>query len=134
MHLAVAYKNYKSTKQKEKAAAVSIYQKWTKEETLVNRRQGHGRPRITDARGEQRLARVIRSNRRDLNPIQHLWDVLDKQVRSMEAPPRNLLTGLTGSAANILVPDTTAHLQGSSGVHASTGQGCSGNKKGPTQY
>ena len=23
-----------------------------------------------------------------LNPIKHLWDVLDKQVRSMEAPPR----------------------------------------------
>ncbi|KAK3561741.1 hypothetical protein QTP86_012998 [Hemibagrus guttatus] len=26
----------------------------------------------------------------DLNPVQHLWDVLDKQVRSMEAPPPNL--------------------------------------------
>ena len=26
----------------------------------------------------------------DLNPIEHLWDVLNKQVRSMEAPPRNL--------------------------------------------
>ncbi|KAK3543217.1 hypothetical protein QTP70_013687 [Hemibagrus guttatus] len=26
----------------------------------------------------------------DLNPIKHLWDVLDKQVRSMEGPPRNL--------------------------------------------
>ncbi|KAK3572207.1 hypothetical protein QTP86_026064 [Hemibagrus guttatus] len=26
----------------------------------------------------------------DLNPIQHLWYVLDKQVRSMEAPPHNL--------------------------------------------
>ncbi|KAK3509804.1 hypothetical protein QTP70_011627 [Hemibagrus guttatus] len=29
-------------------------------------------------------------NSPDLNPIQHLWDVLDKQVRSMEAPPHNL--------------------------------------------
>ena len=27
------------------------------------------------------------------------------------------------SAANILVPDTIAHFQGSSGVHTSTGQG-----------
>uniref|UniRef100_A0AAY5L8T0 Carboxypeptidase E n=1 Tax=Esox lucius TaxID=8010 RepID=A0AAY5L8T0_ESOLU len=27
---------------------------------------------------------------KDFNPIVHLWDVLDKQVRSMEAPPRNL--------------------------------------------
>ncbi|KAJ4948457.1 hypothetical protein JOQ06_019991 [Pogonophryne albipinna] len=29
-------------------------------------------------------------NSPDLNPVEHLWDVLDKQVRSMEAPPRNL--------------------------------------------
>ncbi|KAK3525097.1 hypothetical protein QTP86_015271 [Hemibagrus guttatus] len=29
-------------------------------------------------------------NSPDLNPIQHLWDVLDKQVRSMKAPPHNL--------------------------------------------
>lgn len=34
------------------------------------------------------------------------------------------------SAANILVPDPTAHLQRSSGVHASTGQGCFGSKRG----
>ena len=29
-------------------------------------------------------------NSLDLNPVEHLWDVLDKQVQSMEAPPRNL--------------------------------------------
>ena len=34
----------------------------------------------------------------DLNPIEHLWDVLDKQVRSMEAQTSQL-TGLKGSAA-----------------------------------
>ncbi|KAK3536555.1 hypothetical protein QTP86_013755 [Hemibagrus guttatus] len=43
---------------------VSIYQKWSKEGTVVNRRQGHGWPRLTDACGERRLACVIRSNRR----------------------------------------------------------------------
>ncbi len=59
-------------------------------------------------------------NSLDLNPIKHLWDVLNKQVRSMGGPTSQL-TGLKGSAANIFVPDTTAHLQGSSGVHASTG-------------
>ncbi|MCI4382883.1 hypothetical protein PGIGA_G00019780 [Pangasianodon gigas] len=29
-------------------------------------------------------------NSPDLNPIEHLWDVLDKQVQSIEHPPRNL--------------------------------------------
>ncbi|KAK3522185.1 hypothetical protein QTP70_027006, partial [Hemibagrus guttatus] len=47
-----------------RSAVVSIYQKWSKEGTVVNRRQGHGRPRLTDARGERRLARLVRSNRR----------------------------------------------------------------------
>jgi len=47
-----------------RSAVVSIYQKWSKEGTVVNRRQGHGRPRLIDARGERRLARVVRSNRR----------------------------------------------------------------------
>ncbi|KAK3541582.1 hypothetical protein QTP86_032828 [Hemibagrus guttatus] len=47
-----------------RSAVVSIYQKWSKEGTVVNQRQGHGRPRLIDVRGERRLARVIRSNRR----------------------------------------------------------------------
>ena len=37
--------------------------------------------------------------------------------------PTSQLTGLKGSAAKILLPDTTAHLCGSSGVHVSIGQG-----------
>ncbi|KAK3509671.1 hypothetical protein QTP70_008417 [Hemibagrus guttatus] len=45
-----------------RSAVVNIYQKWSKEGTVVNRQQGHGRPRLTDASGE--LARVIRSNGR----------------------------------------------------------------------
>ncbi|KAK3533020.1 hypothetical protein QTP70_006231 [Hemibagrus guttatus] len=47
-----------------RSAVVSVYQKWSKEGTVVNWRQGHGRPRLIDTRGERRLARVIRSNRR----------------------------------------------------------------------
>lgn len=34
------------------------------------------------------------------------------------------LTGLKGSSANVLVPDTTAHLQRACGAHASMDQNC----------
>ncbi|ROL52482.1 hypothetical protein DPX16_6166 [Anabarilius grahami] len=47
-----------------RSAVVSIYQKWSKEGTVVNLRQGHWRLRVIDARGERRLASVVRSNRR----------------------------------------------------------------------
>ena len=50
------------------------------------------------------------------------------QTSPIHGGPTSQLTGLKGSPANILVLDTTAHLQGSSGVHASTGQGCFGSK------
>ncbi|MBN3311017.1 TXIP1 protein, partial [Amia calva] len=45
-----------------RSAVVSTYQKWSKEGKAVNQRQGHGRPRLIDARGERRLACVVRSN------------------------------------------------------------------------
>ena len=45
------------------SAVVSIYQKWSKEGTVVNRRQEHGLPRLTDACGKRRLARVVQYNR-----------------------------------------------------------------------
>uniref|UniRef100_A0A671YBG6 Tc1-like transposase DDE domain-containing protein n=1 Tax=Sparus aurata TaxID=8175 RepID=A0A671YBG6_SPAAU len=45
-----------------RSAVVSTYQKWSKEGQPVNRRKGHGRPRLIDARGERRLARVVQSH------------------------------------------------------------------------
>ncbi|KAK3513688.1 hypothetical protein QTP70_028775 [Hemibagrus guttatus] len=51
------------------------------------------------------------------------------QTSPIHGGPTSQLKGLKGSSANILVPDTTAHLQGSSGVHASMGQGCFGSKR-----
>ncbi|KAI4808546.1 hypothetical protein KUCAC02_000603, partial [Chaenocephalus aceratus] len=77
------------------AVISSTYQKCSGNGKPVNRRQGH-----------------------DLNPVEHLWDVLDKQVRSMEAPPRNLQD--IKDLLNVLVPATTAHLQRSTGVHGSS--------------
>lgn len=47
----------------------------------------------------------------DLNPIEHLCDVLDKHVESMESPPRNL------HVQDLKDPDTKAHLQRFNGVH-----------------
>lgn len=35
-------------------------------------------------------------------------------------------TGIEGSGANIFIPDTTAHLQRSNGIHVWVGQSCFG--------
>lgn len=40
------------------------------------------------------------------------------------------LTGLEGSAANVLVADTTGYHQRSCGVHALMGQSCFGSTRG----
>ncbi|KAK3529425.1 hypothetical protein QTP70_031116, partial [Hemibagrus guttatus] len=64
-------------------------------------------------------------NSPDLNLIEYLWDVLNKQSL-IHGGPTSQLKGLKGSAADILVPDTTAHLQKSCGVHTSRGQSCFG--------
>ncbi|KAK3551098.1 hypothetical protein QTP70_012761 [Hemibagrus guttatus] len=67
---------------------VSIYQKWSKEGTVVNRRQGHGRLRLIDARGGRRPARVVRSNRRATvaQIAEVIWGMCWTKVQSMEAP------------------------------------------------
>ena len=56
------------------------------------------------------------------------------QTSPIHGGPTSKLTGLTGSAADVLVPDTTAHLQRSNRVHASMDQSCLAVKGGPTQY
>ncbi|KAI5097910.1 hypothetical protein C0J45_11637 [Silurus meridionalis] len=59
-------------------SVVTIYQKCSKEGTVVTRRQGHVRPRLIDAREERRLVRVVQSNRRD--PVaQTAEEVVDAQ-------------------------------------------------------
>lgn len=46
-----------------------------------------------------------------------------EQTKPIHGGSTSNQTGLKGSAANILVPDTPTHLQGYTGVHASMGQG-----------
>lgn len=53
----------------------------------------------------------------EINSAQHFWDLLDKPVHSTEAPHHSLLD-LVFPLLNVLVPDTTAHHQGSWGVQA----------------
>lgn len=54
------------------------------------------------------------------------------QTNLIHGSSTSQLTGLKGSVANILVLDTTARLQGSSGVHGLIGHhGCFGKKGGP---
>uniref|UniRef100_A0A3Q1K3H4 Uncharacterized protein n=1 Tax=Anabas testudineus TaxID=64144 RepID=A0A3Q1K3H4_ANATE len=45
-----------------RCAVVSTYKKWIKEGQPVNRRQGHGRPRLIDALAERRVAHLVQSN------------------------------------------------------------------------
>ena len=77
------------------SAVVSIYQKWSKEGTVMNWRQGHGWPRLTDACGERRLDR---SNRR--STVALIADEIDAgsdRKVSEYAVHRNLLrSGLHG--------------------------------------
>lgn len=56
------------------------------------------------------------------------------QTSQIHGDPTWQLTELKRCVANILVPDTTGHLRGSSGVRASTGHGCFHSKRGPTHY
>lgn len=46
-----------------RSTVISIYQKWCKEGEAASRRQGHGRPRLIDALGERRLARMVETDR-----------------------------------------------------------------------
>lgn len=45
-----------------RCAVVSTYKKWSKEGQPVNRRQGHGRPRLIDALAERRVAHLVQSH------------------------------------------------------------------------
>lgn len=64
-------------------------------------------------------------NSLDLNLIKHLWDLLDKQVRPMEAPPCDLQ-----QLKDLLLLTSSANLQRSGRVDASAGQSCSGGTSG----
>lgn len=45
------------------SVVVGIYQKWSKEGTVVNQWQGHGQPRPDDACGERSLDHGVQLNR-----------------------------------------------------------------------
>lgn len=57
--------------------------------------------------GHNNKCRVLSPNSPDPYPTEHMWDVLDKYVQSIEAPSRNI-QDLKDQL--VLVPDTTAHF------------------------
>ena len=47
-----------------RSPVVSTYRQWSEEGQTTNRRQGVGRQRLIDARGQRRLSRLVRTDRR----------------------------------------------------------------------
>ncbi|KAJ8882846.1 hypothetical protein PR048_014660 [Dryococelus australis] len=68
------------------ASVVKVYREWTNR-TIGSYRHGNcGAPSVIDVRGERRLRRCVKANRKatveqlpDLNPIEQLWDHLDRR-------------------------------------------------------
>ncbi|KAK3547977.1 hypothetical protein QTP70_001641 [Hemibagrus guttatus] len=92
------------------SAEVKIYQKWSKEGTVQGNAQCHKAKMVQEWFDEHNNEFEVLTwppNSPDLKPIKNLWDVLDKQVRTMETPPHNL-------------QDLKDLLPTSSEVHAST--------------
>uniref|UniRef100_A0A3Q3QNU4 exodeoxyribonuclease III n=1 Tax=Monopterus albus TaxID=43700 RepID=A0A3Q3QNU4_MONAL len=92
------------------AAVVSTYQKWPKEEQPVNRQQGHGHPILTEARGKQKLARLVRSHRRATVSVFNSTASAKKtkKTKEPEAPilyddPPDKLTSKDGRDANMKI-------------------------------
>ncbi len=50
-------------------------------------------------------------NSSDLNPTEHLWDVLDKSSPLWPHAPTSQLVGFKGSVANVLGSDTIGYIQ-----------------------
>ncbi|KAI5109545.1 eukaryotic translation initiation factor 4B isoform X2 [Silurus meridionalis] len=83
------------------SAVVSIYQKCSKDGTVVNRRQGHVQPKNIDARGGRRLVRVVRSNRRA--PVAQT----DEEVHAVDAPKKTKKKGKTLTLTDFLAEDSS---------------------------
>ena len=66
------------------------HQNWTTEQWKKVARSDESRFLLHHVDGNEFEVLTRPPNSPDLNPMEHLWDVLDKQVRSTEAPPRNL--------------------------------------------
>lgn len=59
-----------------------------------------------------------------------IYQFVQNDVTKLYTDPWRQLRGLKGSAAKMYVPNTTANLPGSSGIHASMGHGCLATKGG----
>lgn len=95
-----------------RSAVVLTYQKWSKEGQPVNRRQGHGRPRLIDADGEQKLAHVVQSSRATVAQIAEKVNAESERKVSEHTVHRSLLRMGLRRRRPVRVPTLThAHNQ-----------------------
>ncbi len=87
----------------------------------------HYRKKASRRRQRDALRNVLLGNLGSCHPCGCYFDTDHQPIHGGTT---SQVTGFKGYAANILVPDTTAHFQGYSGGHAWMGQGCFGSKRG----
>ncbi|GBN34644.1 hypothetical protein AVEN_97129-1 [Araneus ventricosus] len=73
-----------------RSAIVSIHAKWINDGDTRRRRQGVGRPRVIKEKGRRRLSRVPNSS--DFNLMEHIWDVMERHLRSQTPSFPNIST------------------------------------------
>ncbi|GBM40590.1 hypothetical protein AVEN_178570-1 [Araneus ventricosus] len=76
-----------------RSAVVSIHAKWINDDGTSSRRQGVGRPCVIKEKdvGEFHLMSWPPISP-DTNPMEHIWDVMQRQLRAETAPCRNIST------------------------------------------
>ena len=84
------------------SAVVSVYQKWSKEGTLVNPGQSHGLPRLIDACGEWRLAHVSPNS----------WATVAQIAEEIDAGSDRKVSGYTVHRSLLRVGCTAADQSG----------------------
>ncbi|GBL87094.1 hypothetical protein AVEN_218784-1 [Araneus ventricosus] len=93
-----------------RSAVVNIHAKWINDGNTSSRRRGVGRPRVKEKQDNASChkSRIVLEwfeehtdefhlmswppNSPDLNPMEHIWDVMERQLRAQTLPCPNIST------------------------------------------